>query len=166
MTNPTEAAQAEAIRARLHDKLTAAVQETAARFQALSPDQWQTVIYADSGWTAVDLLRHLIAAESGMGQLIANICAGGSGSSADFDLDRWNARQVAKQQDKTPAELLAALAETHRGTVARLAAIAPDEWERRGRHALVGDIAVKGLFKLIAEHQKMHLADLDAALGR
>jgi hypothetical protein len=156
-TPPNDPAE---IAARLRTKLQEGWQKTHDRFSALSETGWSTVIFADSGWTSADLLRHLISAEAAMHGLIENIRHGGEGSSEEFDLNRWNQRQVGKMQGVESAELLARLQATHHATLALLATITPAEWAIPGRHPGVGQTDIAGIFRVIALHQQLHLADL------
>ncbi|HFE67630.1 MAG TPA: DUF664 domain-containing protein, partial [Chloroflexi bacterium] len=76
--------------------------------QGLDEAQWETAVYSEGEtWTAADVLRHLVNAESGMTGLIVQWQMGADPVPPDFDLARFNKSMVAKAKNKTPAELLA-----------------------------------------------------------
>ena len=78
-------------------KLTATRQALLSFLQELDESQWASEVYAeDQIWKVADVLRHLVDAERSMTRLVEVINQGGEGASADFDLDRWNARGIAK----------------------------------------------------------------------
>lgn len=152
-------------RAEIAPKLEKVHQRLANLFQALAEAQWQTVIYPDSGWTTEDVLRHLVSAEPGLHLNIERIRQGGAGASAEFDLDRWNDRQIHKLQERSRAELLDQFDRNHQATLALLQRIEPDDWEKQGRHALVGMLTIEGWLNLIGLHNRQHLRDIQQALG-
>src|SRR5215207_638461 len=90
-------------KATLHAKLEANRQALHQTLQGLNDNQWNTIVFSEGeGWRVSDLLRHLVDAERSMTNLIDNICKGGEGVPADFDLQRWNNRNVNKAKEKSP----------------------------------------------------------------
>src|SRR2546422_7229010 len=70
---------------------------------------WSKGVY-ENGWSARQILCHM-ASSSGMAGFVLNMAnapaGGGGGLGANFDIDSFNAQQVAARQDKTPEDLLA-----------------------------------------------------------
>jgi uncharacterized protein (TIGR03083 family) len=120
---------------------------------------------ANPGWAVRDVLAHLAGAERGHQQVIRALLAGQSSDVSDFNLDAFNAADVAARQDISLAGLLAELASNRAETLALLAAVGPDDWERSGYHPGGFDATVEGVFRVIAIHEKRHAKDIRAALS-
>lgn len=151
-------------RAEIAPKLEKVHQRLADLFQSLTETAWQTVIYPESGWTTEDVLRHLVSAEPGLHLNIERIRQGGEGASAEFDLDRWNDRQIQKLQERSRAELLVQFERNHQATLALLQRIEADDWDKQGRHALAGMLTIEGWLNLIGLHNRQHLRDMQQVL--
>ncbi|MCA9937292.1 MAG: DinB family protein [Anaerolineales bacterium] len=134
--------------------------------QSLDEAAWQTQVYADGDrWTVLDLLRHVSVSEKSMTLLMENIRRGGEGASAEFDLNRWNASQVRKQQEKTPAHLLADMEANRRDLLTFVDSLSADDWEKQGRHGSGRVMSIYEIVKLIGLHEKTHLTDIQATVG-
>ncbi len=146
----------------LLDKLRAEGAAVYARLTALTPEQWAAPLSEAAGaWRARDLLAHLVSAERGHQRLIAEVAQGGAGSPAGFDVDRYNAEQVAALQARVPAELLAELLAVRKDTLALVASLSEADLARRGRHPALGDDATLADFiRIITVHARMHLREL------
>ncbi len=83
----------------------------------------------------------------------------------DFDLDAYNNRSVEQRQHMSPEELLVELDEARALTAQLLAAVRPEDWEKRGPHPGGFEVTVEGIFKVIALHERRHLKDIQKALG-
>ena len=134
--------------------------------QGLDETQWETAVYSEGEtWTATDVVRHLVNAESGMTGLIVQWQKGNDPVPPDFDLARFNQNAVAKNKDKTPAELLAEM-ETNRANLLQvIAGLEEDDWQKSGRHASLKIMTIEQTCNLIAGHEALHLKDLQAELG-
>jgi uncharacterized damage-inducible protein DinB len=130
----------------------------------LTPEQWESRVQGDDGlWTARQALAHLVVSEPGQLATAKGIATGGAGVGGDFDLDRWNNRQVEKQASRTVAEMLAALEASRRDVLAALDALSDEQLERRGRHARGDELTVEGIFYRIGEHEADHVALIEQA---
>jgi uncharacterized protein (TIGR03083 family) len=91
--------------------------------ETLTPSDWEHPSLCD-GWTVKDLVAHVVAgAKSTPGRFIVGIIGSG------FDFDKMTAKEVRREADKTPTEL-----------VAELRAVAPHK--TRPRNALLGEVLV------------------------
>lgn len=146
----------------LLDKLRAESAAVYVRLAALTPDQWAAPLSEAAGaWRARDLLAHLVSAEMGHQRLISEVAQGGPGSPAGFDVDRYNAEQVAALQARAPAELLAEFLAVREATLALVASLSDEDLARRGRHPALGDDATLADFiRIITVHARMHLREL------
>ena len=149
-------------KAAIKDKLTTVREETVRVLSGLTEAQWNAPVYTDEGaeWRVIDVVRHVTDSERGMTALMAQVQAGGEGVSADFDLERWNRRVVAKLQDKGPADLLADMAANRQVLFAFMDSLADDDWPRQGRHASQRILSIEQVCHLIADHEKAHIAEI------
>ncbi len=137
--------------------------EVKALAASLSPEQWQVPVYEK--WTVRDVIAHLAAAEKGHVEVGWRLMRGESTEVPDFDLDAYNNRSVEQRQHMSPEELLAELDEARALTAQLLAAVGPEDWEKRGPHPGGFEVTVEGIFKVIALHERRHLKDVQKALG-
>ena len=131
----------------------------------LGEADWGRPAYGHEGdWTVRDLLTHLVTAGSGLLRTAQLIAEGRLEVRPDFDLDRWNQRQVEKQAGRTPAQLLEGLDALQRDVLAYLDTLAGDDGAailgRRGQHVLFGEITVGGVLRRISQHEREHAAQV------
>lgn len=119
---------------------------------------------SNAGWAVRDVLAHLAGAELGHQQVIRALLAGRAPDGTGFDLDAFNAADVAARQGASLAELLGELAGNRNDTLALLETIGPDNWQRGGYHPGGFDTTVEGVFRIIAIHEKRHAKEIRAAL--
>lgn len=153
-----------------HDTLRARLEAAHDQLQAVldrvDDDGWGRLIYSDGAeWTVRDLVGHLLDAEAGMGFNIGRIQRGGTGSSDDFDLNRWNNRSVEKGRDRTLEQLRDGLNAAHAYTLRLLAGMGEDDWAKEGRQAFFGTLPLEKWFKVIAGHKRQHADDIAHLLG-
>lgn len=120
---------------------------------------------ANPGWAVHDVLAHLAGAERGHQQVIRALLAGHAPHLTGFDLDAFNAADVAARQGASLAELLGELASNRNDTLALLETVGPDEWQRGGYHPGGFDTTIEGVFRIIAIHEKRHTKEIRAALA-
>lgn len=152
----------------LKEKLAETRQELMEVARELDRQEWSHPVYAhdeEVQWTAGDLLRHLVWAEGGMLRMIQQVKEGGSGVPDDFDLDRYNAGGVRRLKDKMPAELLALMEKNRQQLLAFMEGLAPEDWQKEGRHGSGQVMTIEEVVETIAGHEAQHLADLRRALG-
>lgn len=156
----------EAIRASLQRKIEGIFAKVQTAISTLEDEQWRTVVFSDSGWTVADLLRHMISVEEIIQSYIEQIISGGGGAEVDFNLDEWNAETVQAMQKHAPTALLPMFAEAHQNSLALLERTPGDAWDKQGfyPHELIGTIGLKGWFKMIAVHNRIHLKDIQKVL--
>lgn len=139
----------------------------ATQLDMLLPEQWAMIIYSDpSPWTLKDLVAHLVSAERGFLNLIADIASGGPGAPPDFDYNAFNAAEVAALADRTPAELVADLRAARADVIAFVGRLEDDVLDRRGRHPALGEIPLEDFIKAIYRHAKLHARDVLNVLSR
>lgn len=115
-------------------------------------------------WRVRDILAHLAASERGLLRNVERFLAGGE-LPADFSLDVWNQRQVAKRRDATIADLLAELAASRAEVWAVLDRLDEADLDVSGTHPAGMRTTVAGLFYTIANHELDHGNEIRATLG-
>ena len=134
-------------------------------FEALSPAQWQTIIYTDGMvWTIKDLLAHQISAEREFQYYGCDILDGGQGAPEGFVINDFNNAAVAQLTARDVMTLIADLRATRQTTIDLVASIDEDEFALQGRHPFFGQMTIEDMFKLIYRHNMMHLRDLRRVL--
>jgi uncharacterized protein (TIGR03083 family) len=116
------------------------------------------------GWTAKQLLCHL-ASTSGSGAFFIMMAQSGQGMGAGFDIDRWNAEQVAARQDRPVEEIVAEFRAGHESSIKAVESAADDLLAKQVPDFSGGMLALADLIKGSAtDHEASHLDDLEKAL--
>ena len=153
----------------IREALSGARQELLSLLSGLGEWQWAAPVFTheeEDGWSVADVLRHLVDSERGMTAQMKIIAEGGEGVPPDFDLSRWNARAVARAKDKVPAELLAEMEKNRERLFDFIDSLAAEDWNKKGRHASLRIMSIEEIARLIADHERRHTADIQAALER
>jgi uncharacterized protein (TIGR03083 family) len=132
----------------------------------LSPADWEKATY-EQGWTVKQAYCHLAS----LGALIPffvnmaqNPTSGGVG--AGFDVDAWNAQQVAQRQGKSTDEILAEIRTGYEGSLKFLDSVSDDLLAKEmtnpfsGQHETVADILIGS----VTGHHSIHLDDIERAV--
>jgi uncharacterized protein (TIGR03083 family) len=131
----------------------------------LTDDQWQIPVGGE-GYSARQTVAHLAGADKSMTRMAANWIAGRDNTlRPDFDLDFFNSRQQARRADMTNAELVTEWREAQEGVLAFLEKVQPEDLDKRGEHPTGGNVALRGLFKIITMHEAQHIALVMNALS-
>lgn len=134
-------------------------------FRSLTPDQLKTRVYADSGqWTTRQLLAHFVTIEQSMHWLFNDLLAGGEGAPADFDLDRFNQRQVSKLDPLTLDDLIDRYRVVRGATIEIVGRMTDADLDRQGRHTFLGQGTLERFVRWAYEHVRLHEADIRKAL--
>ena len=120
----------------------------------------------EGGWTVKQALLHLATSESGQVLTGKAIAAGQPTVPDDFDLNRYNKRQIEKNQEKQPPEILFGMAESQQKLLAFLDTVTAEDLDKRGKHGRGDVISLEQLFYRIGEHEAEHTAEIKRALGK
>jgi hypothetical protein len=146
---------------RLAERLASENQKTLEFFRELLPEQWDYIIYPQGPvWTAHHLLAHFVSAEQALKRLIEDVYAGGAGAPEDFDIDGFNAGEVAELVRRTAEELLLEFDHSRRASIALVKKMEPADLSNAGRHPFLGWIALEDMIKMLYRHDQIHLRDL------
>jgi hypothetical protein len=99
-----------------------------------------------------------------MTNLIENIRKGGEGVPADFDLHRWNNRNVNKAKEKSPQILFDELENNRLRLLELLDSLEEEDWNKQGRHGSLRMMSVEEILNLIADHESWHGNDIRQAI--
>jgi hypothetical protein len=134
--------------------------------QALDEPQWETAVQTeDAVWTIADLVRHLVNAESGMTTLMEKFKIGEDPVPPDFDRDRFNQSRVRKTQDLSPAQLMTQMSENRAKLLSFIDTLAPEDWQKKGRHASLRIMTNAEVCNLNADHDSWHLIEMKKVIN-
>jgi hypothetical protein len=146
-------------------RLRDAGQQTLAFWGGLVPEQGEMQIYAAGAeWNARQVLCHFISAERNLLRLFENIMMGGEGVPADFDIDQFNANDVASMGDCQMEGLLATFSETRAALVGFVEGLSEADLDRVGRHPFLGMVTLEKMLKLIYRHNMLHQKDIQKVI--
>lgn len=127
-----------------------------------SEEDLKKVVYP--GWSAKQILCHL-ASTSGSAGFFIMMAQSGQGMGAGFDIDRWNAEQVAARQDRPLEEIMAEFRAGHESSIKAVESAADDLMAKQVPDFSGGMLALANLIKGAAtDHETGHLDDLEKAL--
>ena len=149
----------------IHDHLNHTREEVLEVVAQLSPDDWNKIVQSDEGgWTVKQMLLHIAISEVGQLKTGQAIAAGQPAVPDDFDLDRYNKRQIEKNQAKLPPEILFGMAESRQKLLKFLEQVSAEDLDKRGRHGLGDVISLEQLFYRVGEHEAEHAAQIRQVL--
>ncbi len=152
---------------RIRDHLNHTREELLEVVGRLTPADWETPVQAeDRHWTTKQMMLHLATSETGQIATGKAIVSRQPTIPEDFDLNRYNNRQVEKNKDKQLPEILFGLAESRQKLLAFLDEVAEEDLDKRGRHARGDVLSLEQLFYRIGEHEAEHAAIIQKALGK
>jgi len=127
-----------------------------------SEEELKKTVYP--GWVAKQVLCHL-ASLSGSAAFFITMAQSGQGMGAGFDIDRWNAEQVAARQDRPVEEIMAEFRTGHESSIKAVESAADDLMMKQVPDFSGGMSALADLIKGSAtDHEAEHLNDLEKAL--
>jgi uncharacterized damage-inducible protein DinB len=143
----------------LIDKLAAAREKILQTIEGLDEKAltWQP---GDGRWSIQETLAHLASSEESHRQMAQAIAAGQTMDVPDFDLDAWNAAQVAKRRQRSIDEILEEMAAERQRTLSALQDLEGEALDREGLHPALGETTVLRVFRIIPIHERWHLKDI------
>ncbi len=151
----------------IHDHLIRTREELLEVIGQMQIADWDRRVQSmEGGWTVKQMMLHLATSENGQINTGKAIVAGQPTVPDDFDLNRYNRRQIEKNQDKQPPELLFGMAESHQKLLAFVDEVSAEDLEKRGKHGRGDVISLEQLFYRIGEHEAEHTAEIRRALGK
>jgi hypothetical protein len=105
-------------------------------------------------------LAHVGRAQWGHVQVARRLVAGEPLELANFDLDTWNAAEVAKRADWSVAQVVADLEAAQQETLRFLDSLGAEKLTITGLHPALGGISVGQVLRVIALHDHVHRRDI------
>jgi hypothetical protein len=150
----------------LHDHLIHTREHLLEVVGQLQPDDWEKIVHStEGGWTVKQALLHLATSETGQIGTGKAIATDQPTVPDDFDLNRYNNRQVEKNKDKPPAQILSGMVESRQKLLAFLDEVPEEALDKRGKHARGDVISLEQLFYRIGEHEADHTVEIKRALA-
>lgn len=151
----------------IHDHLNRTREELLEVVAQLDSADWEKPVQSvEGGWTVKQALLHLATAETGQIGTGKAIAAGQPTVPDDFDLNRYNRRQLEKNQAKQPPEILFSMAESRQKLLTFLDEVTAEDMAKRGKHARGDVLTLEQLFYRIGDHEAEHTAEIGKALGK
>ena len=145
----------------LAKRLRSEGEKMTAFFTELSDADWNETVYTEGEtWTIRNVLVHFVTAEQGFIKLFADIVGGGEGASADFDVDRYNARQQEKAQGLSPEELIVRYQNIRAKMATWVEGLDEADLAKEGRHPFLGETTLEEMIKLVYRHNQIHYRDM------
>ncbi len=152
-------------KADLRNKLAVTREEVIASIKNLSKNDLEKKISSlQESWTILEVMKHLNSAENGMIRLMQMIKEGGGGVPEDFDLDRYNKRQVEKQAELSFEETLLGLEKNRSMLLQFMDALEADDFQKKGRHGSLKVMTIEEIINRIADHENHHLTKIKDVL--
>ena len=150
----------------LEEKLNQERARLMAALEGITDEMASRRVEGVDGWTTIhDAMRHVASAEQSMIVVAERTVAGTYQPAPDFDLNRFNARQVEKRQAQSWEDTLKELANVRANTLTVLHGWDEEQLNLPTVHPVWGDTTVGGLFRIIAIHDSLHRKDVETLRG-
>jgi hypothetical protein len=151
-------------RGALRSELQSAQAELIAVLDRVGADGWMRTSPDTPDWSVLGLLTHLSTAERGFVRTIERQAAGGGGVPTDFDPNRWNAAQLRRNAEATPAQLREQLEAAHVEMLGLLEQLDDAALDQRGWMTVGREGSVEDVLHIVAGHKRGHTADIARAV--
>jgi len=156
-----------ATKQQIADTVRAFVQRADGIAASLSPADWEKTTY-EQGWTVKQAYCHLASLGASI-PFFVNMAANPStsgGIGAGFDVDAWNAMQVAQREGKSNKEILAELRTAFEGSLKFLDGVSDEALSKEMTSPFSGQTATLAdlLVATFVDHHSMHLDDIQRAI--
>ena len=148
---------------KIRDKLTTARGRLLAAVDGLEEYAWEWCP-PNGSWSVRLTLAHVGSAQWSHLEVARLLLEGQPVNIVDFDLDSWNAAQVAQRAEWPVADVLTDLASGHQVALAFLDSLAPSELAIAGLHPALGEVSVGQVLRVIALHDNLHRRDIQRLL--
>ncbi len=146
----------------LEQKLNQERERLMAALEGITDEMASRRVEGVDGWTTIhDAMRHVASAEQSMVTVAERTVAGTYQPTPDFDLNRFNARQVEKRQAQSWQDTLGELVSVRENSLKVLHGWNEDQLNLPTVHPVWGDTTVGGLFRIIAIHDSLHRKDVE-----
>jgi len=151
---------------KIAERLGDAAQRTQEFFDAIEDDQWCEQVYSEgANWTVQHILAHFVVTEASIARLVKYILQGLPGVPEDFDINKFNEREV-RCFSKLPTDMvLERFLERRAETIELVSQMEDADLEKQGRHPWFGNAPVGDMIKLLYRHNQIHQRDIRKSLN-
>ncbi|HBX71167.1 MAG TPA: hypothetical protein DEH25_17780 [Chloroflexi bacterium] len=151
---------------KLVERLNESALKTQEFFQSIEGDQWYVQVYTEgANWSVFQILGHFVVTEASIARLIKYILQGLPGVPEDFDMDKFNEREV-NCFSKLPIEMvLQRFGERRAETIELIFQMDDADLAKQGRHPWLGVAPVEDMLKLLYRHNQIHQRDIRKVLA-
>lgn len=129
---------------------------------------WEAPVQGEGDqWTALQMIRHLQDAHTGLTGQITRMLAGEQTVPADFDIDRWNARIQRKTTEAmlTPEQALDTLKASHANLLEIIDHLVEEDFEKSGYQPFLKKVLpLEEFIKVVGYHEAGHADELTNAI--
>jgi len=148
----------------IRDRLTESRLATLSLIQGLSQQAAERRPWPDA-WSIKDHVTHLIAVEEAVIAFARRLLTEERPAADAYNVDAWNARQLAARADLTWAETLAELAASRARLLALLAEVPGAALSNTGSHPVWGDpITLTSVLRVPYRHERGHRDEIAALI--
>lgn len=138
--------------------------ETVTFFRALSPEQWRQQVYTTGPeWDVRQVLCHFVSVERHY-RRIFDAALHGDSPPDSFDIDAFNAEQVASMARLSPADLLSQFEALRAASIAFVRTLSDADLDRQSWHPFFGWDKLEKYVRLLYRHNMIHERDIRRAL--
>jgi hypothetical protein len=149
----------------LVERLKSEGEKVSTFFSALTPEQWETIVYTEGGeWVVKSVLAHNVSAEREFLNLFRDVRDGGEGVSIDFNVDDYNNRQYQRTKQLSPEELLPLFSSVREKMIQFVSVLSEADLLKQGRHPHLGITTLAEMIKLVYRHNQIHYRDIRKVL--
>ena len=148
----------------IRDRLTESRLATLSLIQDLNQQAVERRPWPDA-WSIKDHVTHLIAVEEAVIAFACRLLTEERPVADAYNVDAWNARQLAMRADLTWAETLAELADSRARLLALLAKVPATALSNTGSHPVWGDpITLTSVLRVPYRHERGHRDEIEALI--
>ncbi|MDI3339839.1 MAG: DinB family protein [Sphaerobacter sp.] len=151
-------------RAELLDVYRATPQTLRALLRGLPDEVVRAAGPDEDPWSIVEIVCHLRDAEERVIERVRRMRDEERPALAAYD--QAALAQARRYRDQSLTQALEAFCRLREEQIALLEALAPEEWQRAGVHAEVGEITIQQLVAHMAAHDAVHLAQIARCILR
>jgi uncharacterized damage-inducible protein DinB len=144
---------------KIEQKLETARAKLLASVQGLDETSWDWEP-GDGRWSIRLTLAHVGSAQWSHLEIARRLVAGEPMTLPGFDLDTWNAEQVAQRKEWSSDRVLDDLEAAQEATRVFLEGLDAEKLVIHGPHPALGEVSVGQLLRVIAVHDGMHRRDI------
>ena len=151
----------------LVEKLSRGISKSLEIFEKIEPGQWQQPIFDDpDSWNLKDLVAHFIYSEEHLFRIAQDIASGGAGFPEGIDIDTFNKDEMEKLRHLSIDELLVMLKYVRDATIDWVVELEDSDFDRVGRHPILGASNVETVIYSIYAHQLLHMRETSPKLRK